>query len=166
VIPWVFRRDGRPIRYFRRAWLSACKAAGVPHRIPHDFRRTAVRNLERAGVTRSAAMKMVGHKTEAIYRRYAIADESMLREGAVKLEALFEAQRGAMPVVMPLRTGKVTAKSTMSNPRLKGVNASELREMLVGKMVGRDGIEPPTPGFSVLPMNRPRHVSSSIVAPA
>jgi integrase len=119
VTPWVFHRDGRPIRYFRRAWLSACKAAGVPHRIPHDFRRTAVRNLERAGVTRSAAMKMVGHKTEAIYRRYAIADESMLREGAVKLEALFEAQRGAMPVVMPLRTGKVTAKSTMSNHGLK-----------------------------------------------
>jgi hypothetical protein len=41
-------RDGQPIKYFRRAWLTACKAAGTPHRIPHDFRRTAVRNLERA----------------------------------------------------------------------------------------------------------------------
>ena len=72
----------------------------VPRRIPHDFRRTAVRNLERAGVPRSAAMKMVGHKTEAIYRRYAIADENMLREGAAKLEALLEAQRGAFRVVV------------------------------------------------------------------
>jgi len=44
-----------------------------------------VRNLERAGVSRSVAMKMVGHKTEAIYRRYAIVDEVMLREGAEKL---------------------------------------------------------------------------------
>ena len=52
VIPWVFHRDGQPIRYFRRAWLTACKAAGAPHRIPHDFRRTAGRNLERAGVPR------------------------------------------------------------------------------------------------------------------
>jgi integrase len=61
------------------------EAAHVPGRIPHDLRRTAVRNLERAGVPRSVAMKMVGHKTEAIYRRYAIVDEAMLREGAEKL---------------------------------------------------------------------------------
>lgn len=94
VIPWVFQRAGQPIRYFRRAWLTACKAAGGLHRIPHDFRRTAVRNLERAGVPRSAAMKMVGHKTESIYRRYAIADEGMLREGAAKPEALLQAQAG------------------------------------------------------------------------
>jgi hypothetical protein len=46
-------------------------------------------------------MKMVGHKTEAMYRRYAIADESMQREDAVKLEALLEAQRGAFCVVVP-----------------------------------------------------------------
>lgn len=32
-------------------------------------------------------MKMVGHKTEAIYRRYAIVDEAMLREGGEKLAA-------------------------------------------------------------------------------
>jgi integrase len=59
------------------------KRAGCPGRIPHDLRRTAVRNLERAGVPRSAAMKMVGHKTEAIYRRYAITDKAMLKEDAV-----------------------------------------------------------------------------------
>jgi hypothetical protein len=79
----------------------------------------------------------------------------MLREGAVKLEALFEAQRGAMSVVMPLRTGKVTAKSTVGDLRLKGVSAAELSEMLVKKVVGRDGIEPPTPGFSVLTSDPP-----------
>jgi hypothetical protein len=45
-------------------------------RVPHDFRRTAVRNLERAGVSRSDAIKMVGHLTESIYRRYAIADKA------------------------------------------------------------------------------------------
>jgi len=39
-------------------------------------------------------MAMVGHKTEAIYRRYAIADEKMLREGAARLAAFIEPARG------------------------------------------------------------------------
>jgi integrase len=85
VIPWVFHRNGKPIKSIRIAWAKACKKAGVPGRIPHDLRRTAVRNMERAGVPRSVAMKMVGHKTESIYRRYAIVDEVMLREGAERL---------------------------------------------------------------------------------
>jgi hypothetical protein len=46
-----------------------------------------VRNLERAGVPRSAAMKLVGHKTESIYRRYAITDEAVLQEAGAKLSA-------------------------------------------------------------------------------
>lgn len=88
IIPWLFHRNGAPIKNFRRSWLTACKKAGVPGKIRHDFRRTSVRNLERAGVPRSAAMKMVGHKTQAIYQRYAIADESMLKDAAEKLERL------------------------------------------------------------------------------
>jgi integrase len=87
VIPWVFHRDGQPIRDFRTAWRKATKAAGLIGRIPHDFRRTSVRNLERAGVPRSAAMKMVGHQTESIYRRYAIVDEAMLRDAGARLAA-------------------------------------------------------------------------------
>jgi integrase len=76
---------GGQVTGFTKSWRAACLAAGSPGRIPHDFRRTAVRNLERAGVPRSTAMAMVGHKTESIYRRYAIVDEIMLREGAEKL---------------------------------------------------------------------------------
>ena len=63
IIPWVFHRRGQPIVSLRRAWARACTQAGVPGRIPHDLRRSAVRNLERAGVPRSTAMKMVGHRT-------------------------------------------------------------------------------------------------------
>jgi integrase len=88
IIPWLFHKEGNPIVSFRKAWASACKRAGIAGKIPHDLRRTAVRNLERAGVPRSAAMAMVGHQTESIYRRYAIADEGMLKESAAKLAAL------------------------------------------------------------------------------
>jgi integrase len=94
IIPWLFHRNGKPIKCFRKAWRKACTAAGIPGRIPHDFRRTAVRNLERAGVPRSAAMKMVGHRTEAIYRRYAIVDAPMLKDAAVKLDQLHRADHG------------------------------------------------------------------------
>ncbi|MDO8475810.1 MAG: hypothetical protein Q7W02_06365 [Candidatus Rokubacteria bacterium] len=64
---------------------TACRRAGVPGRIPHDFRRTAVRNLERAAVPRSVAMKITGHRTEAVYRRYAIVNDADLREASERL---------------------------------------------------------------------------------
>ena len=65
--------------------------AGVPGRLFHDLRRTAVRNLERAGVSRSVAMKRTGHKTESVYRRYAIVSESDLTDGVRKLAGLYHA---------------------------------------------------------------------------
>jgi integrase len=104
IIPWVFHRDGTPIgpRGLRLAWRRATKAANLPERIPHDFRRTAVRNLERAGVPRSVAMKLTGHKTEHVYRRYAIVAERDLAEGLAKLAALRERTAGQ---VVPLRPG-------------------------------------------------------------
>jgi integrase len=93
VIPHVFvHPDGSPIRVFRRPWTTATRAAGVPGRLVHDLRRTAVRNLERAGVPRSAAMKLTGHATESVYRRYAIVDSSMLQDAAVKLGVLHDAE--------------------------------------------------------------------------
>jgi integrase len=64
IIPLVFHRSGGPIKTFYGSWRTACDRAGVPGRLFHDLRRTAVRNLERAGVPRSVAMLMTGHKTE------------------------------------------------------------------------------------------------------
>ncbi len=56
----------------------------------HDLRRTAVRNLERAGVPRSIAMKITGHKTEAVYRRYAIVNEADVAEGLQRLAGILD----------------------------------------------------------------------------
>jgi len=69
-----------------------CQGSTVKMRIfvlgDHDFRRTAVRNLERAGVPRSVAMKITGHKTESVYRRYANVSEADLTEVMKKLAVL------------------------------------------------------------------------------
>jgi integrase len=99
VVPWVFHRNGAPILSMRSAWNTACKAAGVPDAWFHDLRRTAVMHLERAGVPRSVAMKLTGHKTEAVYRRYAIADAASLAEGVEKLARLHEGKSEARKVV-------------------------------------------------------------------
>jgi integrase len=88
ICPWVFHRNGKPIKEFRRTWISACKAAGVPGRIPHDFRRSAVRNLVRAGIPERVAMQMTGHKTRSVFERYNIVSEGDLFDAASKLDAI------------------------------------------------------------------------------
>lgn len=101
IAPWVFHRGGDRIKSMIDAWRGACKRAGLEGAWFHDLRRTAVRNLERASVPRSVAMKLTGHKTESVHRRYAIADEAALREGAEKLARLHQEEpqeRSAIPI--------------------------------------------------------------------
>src|SRR5215469_9516244 len=103
IVPWnFFRRDGQRIKDLYGAWERACRTAGVAGLVPHDLRRSAVRNLERSGVPRSVAMKMVGHKTEAIYRRYAIVAEADLVAGGEKLTSLHQVQGLAARSILPL----------------------------------------------------------------
>jgi integrase len=87
ICPFVFARfGGKRVKNFRKAWLAACKAAGCPGRLPHDFRRTAVRNLTRAGVTDTIAMAVTGHRTRAVFDRYDIVSEADLAEASSKLQ--------------------------------------------------------------------------------
>jgi integrase len=105
VVPWVFYRmvaEGRrgkkkaqPIRSFIKAFKTACKKAGCPGRVPHDMRRSAVRNLVRAGVPQGVAMKLTGHKTDSVFRRYDIVSPDDLRIAAERLDqACVQEKRG------------------------------------------------------------------------
>jgi integrase len=86
ICPWVFHREGNPIREMKRSWKTACRKAGVPGRIPHDFRRSAVRNLVRAGIPERVAMQMTGHKTRSVFERYNIVSEGDLFDAARRLD--------------------------------------------------------------------------------
>jgi integrase len=94
IVPYVFARDGEPIGTFKKAWRAACKAAGCPGRIPHDLRRTAVRNLVRAGISESVAMTMTGHKTRSVFDRYDISSDNDLRDAAKRLDDAATAAAG------------------------------------------------------------------------
>ena len=88
LTPLVFcRRKGQAIRTFWKRWKRQ-RRAGCPGRVPHDFRRTAVRNLNRAGVPESVAMKITGHLTRSVFDRYDITSEEDLAEASRKLQAL------------------------------------------------------------------------------
>ena len=116
VIPWLFAhaadgphnpktgalrcQAGDRVHDFRRTWRTACKNAGCPGMLRHDFRRTAVRNLVNDGTPEKVAMTITGHKTRSVFDRYHIAAPEDLRAATARIAAR------ATPAVRPARLSR------------------------------------------------------------
>ncbi|MBZ5641594.1 MAG: site-specific integrase [Acidobacteriia bacterium] len=122
---YIFHRNGDPVKEFRKSWARACVAAGVGKmvcpkcksegntlfcteckmatkycgRIVHDLRRSGVRDMIRSGVPQSVAMKISGHKTASMFRRYDITSESDLRQAMLSVQKYREAERQKVSVI-------------------------------------------------------------------
>lgn len=88
--PFIISWRGHGISEVKTAWNKARERAGVPKLLLHDLRRTAVRNMVRAGIPEKQARLISGHKTRSIFDRYDIVDERDIQSAGQKLARYIE----------------------------------------------------------------------------
>lgn len=147
VCPWVFHRSGHQVSWYYDGWKTACKKAGVPGRLLHDLRRSAVRNLVRAGASEQVSMSITGHKTRSVFDRYHIVSSSDQVDAVRKLAALHGAVAPEPRKVVAIGEASATRRGTVRGqsgrtrvPRRPQVPATQWR-----KLASPTGFEPVSP---------------------
>jgi integrase len=97
----VFLYEGKPIKSIKTAFRRAKRVSGVEGFRFHDLRHCAATNLRRAGVDTATAMRIVGHKSEKMWKRYNAIDEADLTKAASRLNTYLEANTLITPANSP-----------------------------------------------------------------
>jgi integrase len=96
---FVFHHHGERIKEFRKSWKSATDAAGLPGRLFHDLRRSAVKNFVDGGVDEHTARRITGHRTRAVFDRYHVVEHSDLAQALAKVEQHNTEQRAKVATI-------------------------------------------------------------------
>src|ERR1035437_4726291 len=98
--PWVFfwhtadcvlghggvrTKPGSHVQKFDASWKAAVKRAGNEGLLFKDLRRSAQRHMRKAGIDQSIRMKISGHKTDSMERRYNIVDIEDVKSAAKQM---------------------------------------------------------------------------------
>ncbi len=150
--PWVVHLNGKPVRNFDHGWKALTKRLGLEGLLFHDLRRSGVRNLVRAGVSETVAMKISGHKTRSVFDRYNITSEEDLKKAAEQLAAHIQAEKVTTAVTLNAECGQDAHES-----------AAEPVEIVAERV----GFEPTVPkgdsGFRDRPIRPLSHLSARVV---
>jgi integrase len=91
----VFYHHGHPVGAQLAGWHEACERASFPGLLFHDLRRSAVRNMKRAGNPDKAVMEISGHKTRSIFDRYDIVSDADIESVGQRTAEFLEARKDA-----------------------------------------------------------------------
>jgi integrase len=112
--PFIVSWRGHGIKEVKTCWNKARLRAGIPNLLVHDLRRTAVRNMVRAGIPEKRAMSISGHRTRSIFDRYDITDERDIQGDGEKLAAYLEQKAQRAKVSTKIGTAQISGEESKS----------------------------------------------------